>query len=222
MLLEIKGSSLEIKDLQSSKREVAFYFSNFDSIDAHNHIIQKGAFSKSAQEGIGRIKHFRNHNDNENFGKILSIQEDEKGAFVVSKVKRGAQGDQMIMDYEDGIITEHSFGAYPIKQQKREDGVIVKTEYKLMEVSSLDAWGANKNTPLISIKSMANNEQELELFFQSLKDCQLEKKEYLNLKAKLADMISYINSLEKDEPLQNTQLVQAEDVINSIKSFKFI
>jgi hypothetical protein len=91
-----------------------------------------------------------------------------------------------------------------------------------MEVSSLDAWGANKNTPLISIKSMANNEQELELFFQSLKDCQLEKKEYLNLKAKLADMISYINSLEKDEPLQDTQLVQAEDVINSIKSFKFI
>lgn len=225
MILETKGCAIELKDLSSSKREVAFYFSNFGSKDNHNHIVQKGAFTKSAQESLNRVKHFRNHNMDENFGKIISIEEDSKGAYAVSKIKRGASGDQMITDYEDGIITEHSFGAYPVKQQKLDDGIILKQEYRLMEVSSLDNWGANENTPLISIKSISKGMFDLDRFFDLVKNTEITRSEYKDLKSKFKDIVTHLDSLAFEEPAEVTRDVKRAEIeatINEIKAYKFI
>jgi HK97 family phage prohead protease len=223
MILETKGSILELKDISPSKREVAFYFSSFGNVDNHKHIVQKGAFKKTATENIGRVRHFKNHNDSENFGKIISIEEDEKGAFAVSRIKRGANGDQMITDYEDEIIKEHSFGAYPVKQTKTADGIIIKQEYKLMEVSSLDNWGANASTPLISIKSLTGMFRDVDLFAEHIKDMDLSSQEKAELKSKLSDILGYVHSSDT-KPSNDTleKKMEIEQAISQIKNFKFI
>lgn len=223
MILEIKGCSLDLKDIDASKREVYFYFSNFDTKDADKHVVQRGAFSKSASEGMARMKHFRNHNDKNNYGKIFLIQEDQKGAFAGSKIKRGAEGDQMLMDYEDGIITEHSFGAYPIKQKfSKELDATIKTEYQLMEVSSLDAWGSNKNTPLIALKGF----EDLTFRIKDLKDY-IENNEFsideINTLDKKTEAINlFIKSLKNSEPNKATLLNLTEPMQQKAVDYNFL
>jgi HK97 family phage prohead protease len=106
----------KVKDIDSGRREVAVYLSIFDNIDSDNDMIKKGAFSKSIQErgpestGNRKIAYLRHHDWDWQIGKWLTLQEDDKGLFAVGQLGRSTVGNDAFLDYEDGIIREHSIG----------------------------------------------------------------------------------------------------------------
>ncbi|MFO8110063.1 MAG: HK97 family phage prohead protease [Thermoplasmata archaeon] len=85
--------------------------------------------------------------------------EDEKGGWFLSKLGRHTIGRDVLTMYDDGLITEHSHGFEVMKtgEDRIEDKEVrVIKEGVLWEVTSLDKWGANQNTPVIKSKDDYN------------------------------------------------------------------
>lgn len=182
MTHELKVYSGGVKDLDE-KGIVTFYFNAFDNVDSDKDMTRPGAFVKTITDNKGRIKHFKNHNIYQSPGVIKEMGEDTSGAWARSALILGTQiGRETYEEYKAGAITEHSFGYDVIKSTKNPAGYRELTELKVWEVSSLNAWGANQNTPMIDVK----NEKELLLQLELL--LKLSKGDFTD---------SYLEQLEK-------------------------
>ncbi|TVR42797.1 MAG: hypothetical protein EA392_00020, partial [Cryomorphaceae bacterium] len=117
--MKIKSNSYELKDLDTERREVAFYFNKFGDYDSDGDRIFPGASTKTVAESFSRIKHLYNHWNT--IGKPQKIEEDNFGTFMVSKLGRDADSQNVALKYEDGLITEHSFGLNPIMDKSKEN-----------------------------------------------------------------------------------------------------
>jgi len=156
---QYKIATFELKDMDVPKREVAFYFNAFNKLDSDRDRIMPGSSKKSVLESFARVKHLYNHYNT--VGKPISVEEDAFGTFMVSKIGRDSDSQNVLLKYEDGLITEHSFGFETIKGDRNQEGGQNIFELKLWEASSLDKWGAQSMTPVISLKSMEqSNVQE--------------------------------------------------------------
>jgi HK97 family phage prohead protease len=162
-LYSTKGS-FELKDLDQGKREVAFYLSKFDVMDADNDVIRKGAFTKSIQErGVDstsnrKIAFLRHHDWTKQIGKFVNLEEDENGLFAVGQLGTSSIGEDAFRDYEEGIIREHSIGFKYVGDKMRfiEDPNIDGGGY--YEIKELILWegsavtfGANEFTEVIDV-----------------------------------------------------------------------
>lgn len=159
-----KNYGTEIEDVDDKEGIVKGYFASFDSIDADDDIIRKGAFKKSIKEhGVEstsnrKIAHLRNHDWDRQIGKILELYEDEKGLVFVSKLGRSTEGKDALLDYQDGILREHSIGfnyvADKVKfvedSQYKKEGHYEITEVKLWEGSGV-TFGSNSLTPVLEV-----------------------------------------------------------------------
>ena len=152
-----KFISAEIKDIDTKQGIVAGYFANFNSLDSDGDIIRQGAFNQSIQEWFpkGRVKHLLNHDVSKPLGKIIDLFEDDYGLFYKSEIGKHQLGQDFIKMAESGLVTEHSIGFRTLNEKSTELGNEI-THVQLYEGSSLTGWGANPNTPLISIKSLSN------------------------------------------------------------------
>jgi len=153
---EYKSSFSSVKDVDTKEGIVSGYFSHFNSLDSDGDVIQKGAFSKSINEwGPGtakpRIKHLLNHNPGQPLGVITALKEDDHGLYYESKIGTHLLGKDFLKMVDSGIITEHSIGYKTMSEQKKDDHNLI-TDLKLWEGSSLTAWGANFNTPIVGVK----------------------------------------------------------------------
>jgi HK97 family phage prohead protease len=165
-------SASEIKDLDSSKRQVAIYLAKFDNIDADNDMIKKGSFTKSIQErgpeasSNRRIAYLRWHDWEKPIGKFLSLSEDDYGLFAVAQLGQSQIGEDAWNDYNDGIIREHSIGFQYIQDKMRwiddmnapAQGYWMISELKLYEGSAV-TFGANENTNVVEVMK---SEQKIE------------------------------------------------------------
>lgn len=143
----------QLKDLDPKKGIVSFYFAGYDNIDSDGDVIKKGSYNKTFKEMAGRIKHLMNHSKVQSPGVPVEFGEDNAGAWVVSQLTKTTLGKDTLIEYEAGVITEHSHGFKVVKEnydQQLKANII--TEMMLWEVTSLTAWGANQNTPTRSIK----------------------------------------------------------------------
>jgi len=153
--VEKKYCSMELKDLSEEKGIVSFYFSPFNTPDAVGDEATPTAFDKTFSESKKRIKHLRNHEKKEVPGVITELGKDSKGAFAVSQLAiKTNVGRDTFEQYKAGIITEHSYGFIPIKTEKKATAGRILKELRVMEVSSLTAWGCSEHTPVRSIKSL--------------------------------------------------------------------
>lgn len=210
------GSTLQLKDFDTNKGIVSFYFSNFNSKDSDNDIIKQGAFTKTIQENRKRIKHLKNHNMTQAPGTIIDIAEDSVGAYAVSQLVKSTLGRDTLLEYEGGVITEHSMGFQVIKEQFDQfSGANIIQEVKLWEVSSLTAWGANENTPVIGVKSEEEILKQLQSIESLLKSSNLSDeraKELYNFSIKLSEQLK---SFVKEEIIVNK--FSLKDIISEIK-----
>jgi HK97 family phage prohead protease len=159
----------EIKDVDSTKRQVAVYLSKFDNIDSDNDMIKRGAFAKSIQErGVDstsnrKIAFLRHHDWEQQIGKWLSLEEDDKGLFAVGELGRSSKGEDAWLDYQDGIIREHSIGFQYMgdKIKWMDDALMEKggywiiSEVKLYEGSAV-TFGANELTEVVDVIKSEN------------------------------------------------------------------
>lgn len=157
-----KSISQSVKDVDVKGGTVTGYFSAFDSKDTDGDIIRKGAYAKTIAENgpksrSPRIKHLLDHDRSKQVAIIETLIEDNYGLYYESKTKRPSLSQDFLLMAEDGFITEHSVYINPIVQnanasEKAND----ITEARLWEGSSLQCWGANQFTPLISVKSASD------------------------------------------------------------------
>ena len=157
--VKYKQNDLTLKNFDSKEGIVEFYFASFGTLDSDGDVITENAYKKTLEESTSnthksRIKHFKNHNPEQCCGVIKNFYTDDKGVVAVSQIAKTQLGVDTLIEYEAGIITEHSQGFQIVNEKFDEmEGVNVITEIKLWEVSSLTHWGANKNTPMVSVKS---------------------------------------------------------------------
>ena len=158
MIYEYKSLGLQVKDVDKKEGIVTGYFSAFDTLDSDGDIIRPGAFTKSIQENgpqsqKPRIKHLMNHDPSKPLGVIQELKEDSYGLYYSSKIGTHTLGADFIKMVESGLIAEHSIGFRTIKESKNDKEDYNEIfEIKLYEGSSLTAWGANENTPLLGLK----------------------------------------------------------------------
>jgi HK97 family phage prohead protease len=161
MIYNYKSSDLKLKDVDAKSGVVSGYFSAFGMVDSDGDIMMPGAFKRSINdwgvEGKGRIKHLLNHNPAQPLGKLTVLKEDNYGLYYESKIGTHQLGKDFIKMVESGLIGEHSIGFRTLQEQKSELGNELR-DVMLFEGSSLTAWGANENTPLIGMKSLKNIE----------------------------------------------------------------
>ena len=145
----------EVKDINIKDRIVQAYYFNSQTVDSDGEIISLDAYDKSITErgpksSMPRIKHLFNHW--EGTGILQELGKDEKGGWFISKLGRHSVGRDTLLMYEDGLITEHSHGFETINASNEViEGKDIRRikEGILWEVTSLDKWGANMNTPVM-------------------------------------------------------------------------
>jgi len=160
----VKTISAKVSDIDTGSRLVKGYFASFDTLDSDLDVIRKGAFSKSLSErgvnsaGNRKIAHLRNHDWEHQIGKLVELFEDDFGLGFISKMGNSTKGNDALLDYQDGILIEHSIGFNYISDKMKfvedstyhKDGHYEINEVKLWEGSGV-TFGANSLTPVIDV-----------------------------------------------------------------------
>jgi HK97 family phage prohead protease len=157
-LFQTKSIELSIKDIDTAGRRVKVALSAFGNVDSDGDIITRGAFAKSIQErghesqSNRKIKFLRYHDFEHEIGVWKSLEESHDHLIGIGDLGRSTKGTDAFLDYQDGIITEHSIGfiSIPDKIKLREDGLVELNEVFLMEGSAV-TFGANSETPVFSV-----------------------------------------------------------------------
>lgn len=144
----IKSLRLKAKDIDETKRTIAFYIARKNIPDLNNDIFMEGSIFFDPNN----LRHFKNHNYENLIGKVISIEEDDTGFFAVSKILPTTLGNDTLIEYVEGAINQHSIGGYIRDYQIKGEFWLIKS-FELLEVSSLTTWAAQPDTPVISIKS---------------------------------------------------------------------
>lgn len=218
---ESKTVSLKLEDVDEGSRKVVGYLSAFDKLDADNDIIRKGAFTKSLKErGVEsdsnrKIAHLRNHDWEHQIGKFLELYEDNHGLKFVSQLGRSTKGQDALLDYQDGILREHSIGFNYLQDKinKVEDSNNPSGYY--YEVSEVKLWegsgvtfGANEFTPVLDVTKellesdyLCNLNKEMDALISALKNGKGTDDRLHNIEMRLKVMQRKYNSLiEQLEP----------------------
>lgn len=158
---DVKQASFEVKDLDTVGRRVKVVLSKFDVIDSDDEMIVKGAFAKSLQErgpeatSNRRIAFLRNHDWEHQIGKWITLEETNEGLIGIGELGRTTKATDAFLDYQDGILREHSIGFNRVfdKIELAQEGLkrySILKEIQLYEGSGV-TFGANSLTPTIDV-----------------------------------------------------------------------
>jgi len=135
--LEFKSFTISgFKSDDSGNLIIDGYGATFNDIDDGNDQIKQGAFAKTLVDRKGRIAFCFQHDIYNAVGKILIIQEDQKGLFL--SVMISAAEDDLQIKLKEEIYKELSIGYKVIEshyEQINGKNIRVITEIKLYEVS---------------------------------------------------------------------------------------
>ena len=157
-LFKTKSIELSVKDIDTSGRRVQVALSKFGNVDSDGEVITRGAFAKSikargAESQTNRkIKFLRYHDFEHEIGIWKSMEETHEHLIGIGDLGRSTKGNDAFLDYQDGIITEHSIGfiSVPDKINVLESGIVELNEVFLMEGSAV-TFGANSETPVFNV-----------------------------------------------------------------------
>ncbi len=173
-----------VKDVDLSKRIVTGFYNSLNYFDKDWDVSLKGCYNKSIadrgpkSEAVAKFKMLRDHNWN----KVLSrphVLEERKvdgveGLYFEAKLSQSTTGNDALIDYQEGVIDNHSFGfAYGVITYLADDtdaykkvfdtlinpedtigkgGLYAVAEYIAYEGSAVP-YGANELTPFLGVKS---------------------------------------------------------------------
>jgi len=223
---KVKNCSLKIEDISEKDNTVKGYFAAFDNVDSDNEMFVKGSFAKSIKErGVNgsssrRIAHLRHHDWTKVIGNIQELKEDNRGLLFVSKLGRNDDAKNALLDYQDGLIREHSVGFMKVegKNEKPQgaDHTILK-EVILYEGSAV-LFGANELTPVLDVSKSENIinaidkiNLEMQSFINALKNGKGTDERLYNIEMGLKVCQAKYNSLI--EQLQKPSIIDTLEVI---------
>lgn len=216
-MFQTKNIAIEIKDIDTVGRRVKIGLSRFDNVDSDGDIIQRGAFAKSIAErgpdsaSNRKIKFLRYHDFEHPIGIFRSLEETHNELIAVADLGRSTKGSDALLDYQDGIITEHSIGFQLIndKTEVREDGTRILKEVFLWEGSAV-TFGANSETPVFDVSKgnkteyLAKLNKKMNTLIEALKGGGSDERLYnieMDLRVCHTKYNELIKTLSKKEPL---------------------
>jgi HK97 family phage prohead protease len=176
---EIKNISDGVKDVDTSSRRVKVAISQIGSKDLDSDVIDAGAYNKTIKErgpkGSNLIWHLTDHNASlkSAIGKFSELSMEGDYLVGVTNVPNTTIGNDMMALYADGHINQHSVGfrtikSEPVNADKNNEYRLIK-EILLYEGSAV-LWGANPNTPTLSVGKDLNGNIECPKCHKHTKD----------------------------------------------------
>jgi HK97 family phage prohead protease len=193
------------------------------NVDSDKDMSMPGSFTKTLSENFARTRWLLNHDKGLLLG--VPLEGKEEGEHLVMVGQMNMKKQIAIDTYEDyklfaehGKSLEHSIGVNAIKFQNK-GNIRQVSEWKLWEYSTLTAWGANENTPMLGIKEMADTNEAIELLNLMLKKGNYSDEKFKEIEKQLNTLKSLCN-----EPLIDTHEQQPIDnsksIIEAIQTFK--
>lgn len=211
---QIKGFDTQIKDVDEKGR-VLVAANAIGNVDSDKDMSMDGSFTKTLSENFKRIKWFLNHNTNILLG--VPIEGKQAGTYLEMLGQLNMKKEISRDTYEDyklyaeyGRTLEHSIGV-EAKQHKMVGDIRQVTEWKLWEYSTLTAWGANEETPLLGIKSNDSNDL-IDWFTLKMKKGNYTDERFLDIEKH----INILKSLCK-EPEDSTLVVEPKVIGKDVK-----
>lgn len=104
-------------------------------------VFRKGAFADVVRAPF-RVKLLRGHDAKAlPLGRATMLKETDDGLYAEMRVSNTAAGDEVLELVKDGALDHLSIGFMPLKNRKRDDGVIERIKAHLAEIS-LVTFGA--------------------------------------------------------------------------------
>lgn len=159
MLHKTLGES--IKDVDTLQGIITGYAAAFNIIDDDQDIILPGSFTKTlAEQGPlskqPRIKFLYQHDQTKLLGVPSVLREDGYGLYFEAKLADTQLARDTLVLYSEKILTEHSIGYEVVESSwDRIQAARLLKQLRLYEFSAV-TWGAQSQTPVISIKSMTD------------------------------------------------------------------
>lgn len=173
-MIQYKSFVNQPLDIDTTGKRVKVAISKMGNEDHDKDIILPGAFNKTLKErgpqGSKQIWHLADHQPSlkSAFGKFVEMGIEGDYLYGVSVYKSTPLWDQAWPMYEAGDITEHSIGfSIPKNGAKSEKGIRYISEIKLYEGSSV-LWGANSDTPTLSVMKGLKFEEKRDLITKEL------------------------------------------------------
>lgn len=204
--VEYKSSGLiELKDVDTSKREAVLAHATYDSVDRTKDIARKGMFAKSWKENKDDIAYYVNHDPEKVPGRPTDFWEDNQHAYT--KVYHGTHtlGNDTLIMMDEGIIKKVSFGYIPevksfITHQNQK--VRELKQVKHVETSVLTKLQAHPGSTVVSVTKAFDE------FFEGLDVKALTQPEQAMLKKMLScdqmcmkEMVSMMDTLDAKSDL---------------------
>jgi HK97 family phage prohead protease len=199
-----KNISESVIDVDDKSRRVKVAISEVGSKDLQNDVIDPGAYTKTIQErgpmGANLIWHLTDHVPMMKYaiGKFSNLEMEGNKLVGTTDIPNTSYGNDMMEFYKNGMINQHSIGFQTMRSEIMDQGTkdeytIIK-EIKLYEGSAV-LWGANPNTPTISVGKSID-----EVIGQKNKLYKLLKKgNFTDTTAELIEMhIEYLAAQEKE------------------------
>jgi phage prohead protease, HK97 family len=181
------------------------YASVFGNKDSDGDIIMAGAYKKTIQENKNRIKYLYQHDLDKPLGKMIMLEEDQKGLMFEAEVPKTQLGKDVLQLMMAGVITENSVGIMPIQREMRE-GYREISEVKLYEVSAV-TLAANDQAMILDVKGNVDLEKMAKRYDRIAK---------LIRKGEISDELGYALEAEiqklKSYFLDYTQATQPADI----------
>lgn len=147
----------QVIDADEKAGIVKGYASVFGNVDSDGDIIMNGAYKKTISENKSRIKYLYQHDLDKPLGKMIHLEEDQKGLIFEASVPKTQLGKDVLQLMMAGVITENSVGIMPIQKEMR-NGYREISEVKLYEVSAV-TLAANDQAMILDVKGNVDPEK---------------------------------------------------------------
>jgi len=148
----------ELVDADAAAGVVKGYGSVFGNVDSDGDVINKGAYKKTIQENGQRIKYLYQHDMDKPLGKMVHLEEDDKGLMFEAQIPKTQLGKDVVELMKAGVITENSVGILPIQKEMGSDGYRHINEVKLFEISAV-TLAANDQAMIMDVKGNVDPEK---------------------------------------------------------------
>ena len=223
-----------IMDIDTSTRRVKAVWSRMNNVDLDNDIIVPEAFTKTLMErgpvGKNLVWSLVDHKADMNnvIGKPEQLYVDGDALVAITPIVGTEKGTDMLKMYEAGLINQHSIGFSTMKSDWQNDSKQVRVikEVKLYEGSAV-LWGANPETPTISVKSQSKEDlnNRLEKLLKAFRNGKftddtfaLMEIQIKKIQADLLELDITQSAQSAIEPVQQKKNNDAE-IIKAIKDF---
>ena len=149
----------ELIDADEKAGIVKGYGSIFGNVDSDGDVINRGAYKKTIIESGKRVKYLYQHDMDKPIGKMVHLEEDEKGLVFEASIPKTRLGMDVIELIKAGVLTENSVGILPIQKEMVGDHRHIN-EVRLFEISAV-TLAANDQAMIMDVKGNIDTDKVL-------------------------------------------------------------